>query len=220
MLKSVLAKCPQFPQLNIDSGKYSLKKEFEDVVAVVRSMPGPVAVLGHSYGGVCAIEAALLSKKISQLVLYEPPIQDLDHAGVADTMEKMILSGQRDQAFVTFLRDVVRVSPTGIDLMRSRPDWKDRVSGVDVQLRELRALSKYRFQQKKVKKLNVPTLLITGSRTASPQLKEAIQTLMTALPNRTVAILEGQEHNAMDNIPKDFADIVTKFLLGGTIPGN
>ena len=50
---------------SVDPGKYSLEKEFKDVVTVVRSMQGQVAVLGHSYGGICAMHAALLSKKIS-----------------------------------------------------------------------------------------------------------------------------------------------------------
>jgi len=96
--------------------------------------------------------------------------------------------------------------------MRTRPSWKDGVAGVDVQLREMRALIRYRFEPKKVKRLRVPTLLITGSRTASPQLKAAIQTLMRTLADPTLLTLEGQEHNAMDNIPREFADAVTKFL--------
>ncbi len=77
---------------------YSLKKEFEDVAAVVNSRPGPVFVLGHSIGGLCALEAAFLTNKISKLVLYEPPLQDLDHTAVADRMEKMIKNGDREQA--------------------------------------------------------------------------------------------------------------------------
>ena len=78
---------------------YSLRKEFEDVAAVVNALSrglgqqagalayarataptplgGPVFVLGHSLGGLCALEAAFLTKKISKLVLYEPPLQDL-----------------------------------------------------------------------------------------------------------------------------------------------
>ena len=32
-----------------------------------------VSVLGHSYGGICALEAALLTAGIRKLVLYEPP---------------------------------------------------------------------------------------------------------------------------------------------------
>ena len=34
-----------------DSPDYSLQKEAEDVAAVVDSRQGPVAVLGHSFGG-------------------------------------------------------------------------------------------------------------------------------------------------------------------------
>jgi pimeloyl-ACP methyl ester carboxylesterase len=59
----------------------------------------------------------------------------------------------------------------------------------------------------------VPTLLLTGSKTHSPQLKQAVKSLMNTLPNRTLVILEGEEHNAMDTIPQRFADHVTKFLL-------
>jgi len=77
---------------------YSLRKEFEDIAAVVNSRPGPVFVLGHSIGGLCALEAAFLTNKISKLVLYEPPLQDLDHTAVADRMEKMIKNGDREQA--------------------------------------------------------------------------------------------------------------------------
>src|SRR5215831_5995498 len=43
---------------------YSLRKEFEDVAAVANSRPGPVFVLGHSFGGLCALEAAFLTSKI------------------------------------------------------------------------------------------------------------------------------------------------------------
>src|SRR6266498_2821631 len=97
---------------------YRLRKEFEDVAAVVNSLPGPVFVLGHSIGGVCALEAAFLTNKISKLVLYEPPLQDLDHTTVADRMEKMIHAGDREQALVTFLREIVMVSPDEIAAMK------------------------------------------------------------------------------------------------------
>jgi pimeloyl-ACP methyl ester carboxylesterase len=93
---------------------YSLQKEIEDVVAVVNSRPGPVFVLGHSIGGVFALQAALLSDKISKLVLYEPPLQDGDHTLVADQMEQMIKSAKRELALETFLREIVKVSPKEI----------------------------------------------------------------------------------------------------------
>jgi pimeloyl-ACP methyl ester carboxylesterase len=193
---------------------YSLTKEFEDVVAAVNSRPGPVFVLGHSIGGLCALEAAFLTNKISKLVLYEPPLQDLDHTSVADRMEKMIHAGDRELALVTFLREIVMISPNEIVAMKRQASWPSRVSGIDIQIREIRALSKYRFDAKRMRTLEVPTLLLAGSNTASPQLKQAINSLVDTLPRRTLVVFEGQEHNAMDKIPQQFAQTVTNFLRG------
>ena len=183
------------------------------VAAVVNALPGPVFVLGHSIGGVCAFEAAFLTKKIGKLVLYEPPLQDLDHTAVADRMEKMIQQRDREAALITFLTEIVMVSAPEIAAMRKRSTWPERVAGIDIQIREIRALSKYRFDARRARKLRIPALLLTGSKTASPQLKQAIKSLMDTLPLRTLVVFDGQEHNAMDAIPEQFADAVTKFLL-------
>ncbi len=182
--------------------------------AAVNSRPGAVFVLGHSIGGVFALEAALLTKKISKLVLYEPPLQDLDHTAVADRMEKLIQAGNREQALLTFLREIVMMSPEEIQTMKARPVWPDRVAGIDIQIREIRALTKYRFDAERVRTLKIPTLLLAGSETPSPQLKQALKSLMDALPARTVIVFEGEGHNAMDMIPEKFAEAVTGFLLG------
>ena len=192
---------------------YSLSKEFEDVAAVVNALPGSVFVLGHSLGGVCALEAAFLTKKIAKLVLYEPPLQDLDHSAVADTMERLIQAGHREEALITFLEKIVMVSPTEIAAMKAQPLWPGRVAGIDIQIREIRALSRYRFDPERMRKLNIPTLLLTGSETSSPQLKQAIRSLQDSLPQKSLYVFEGQEHNAMDHVPDKFADVVTNFLL-------
>jgi pimeloyl-ACP methyl ester carboxylesterase len=196
-----------------DSSEYTLQNGAEDVEAVVNSRPGPVFVLGHSIGGVNALEAALLTDKISKLVLYEPPLQDRSHSAVATKMESMIRAGDREQALVTFLQQIVMISPTELAAMKARPSWPARVAGIGKQIREIRAFEKYRFDSKRMTTLKAPTLLLTGSKTASPDLKRAIDVLMTTLPNRSLFVFEGQEHNAMDTVPQQFAEVVTKFLL-------
>jgi pimeloyl-ACP methyl ester carboxylesterase len=47
-----------------DAPSYSLLKGVEDVVAVVEAQPEPVFVLGHSFGAVCAFEAAFHTTRI------------------------------------------------------------------------------------------------------------------------------------------------------------
>ena len=58
-----------------DSDDYAIEREFEDVAAVVDSLGEPANLLGHSYGALCALEAALLSRNVRNLVLYDPGIE-------------------------------------------------------------------------------------------------------------------------------------------------
>jgi pimeloyl-ACP methyl ester carboxylesterase len=55
-----------------DSTEYSIEREFEDVASVVNALDAPVLLFGHSYGAICALEAATRTDKLSGLVLYEP----------------------------------------------------------------------------------------------------------------------------------------------------
>ena len=197
-----------------DSPDYSLQKEAEDVAAVVNSQPGQVFLLGHSLGGVAALEAAFLTNKISKLVLYEPPLQDLDHSAVLARMERMIQEGDREQALVAFLQEIVMISPSEIVAMKARPSWPGLLASIESSIRQGHALIAYRFDPKRMSTLNVPTLLLTGSESASPQLKQAISGLLDSLPNRSLFVFEGQEHNAMDTVPQQFAEAVGSFLLG------
>src|SRR6266851_4641556 len=195
---------------------YSLQKGAEDVAAVVCSRPGTVFVLGHSIGGVCALEAAFLTDKISKLVLYEPPLQDLDHSAVVARMERVIQEGDRERALVTFLQEIVMISPSEIAAMKARPSWPGLLASIESSIRQARALAAYRFDPKRMSTMNVPTLLLTGSETASPQLKQAISGLLDSLPNRSLFVFEGQQHNAMDTVPQQFAEAVGSFLLSTT----
>ena len=129
-------------------------------------------------------------------------------------MEKMIHAGDREQALVTFLQEIVMISPDEIAAMKRQAAWPRRVSGIDIQIREIRALSKYRFEAKRMRTLETPTLLLTGSKTVLPQLKQATSTLRATLSMRTLVEFEGQEHNAMDKIPQQFAETVTNLLRG------
>lgn len=105
------------------------------------------------------------------------------------------------------------VSPNEIAAMKSRPSWAGLIASVELQIRQLRALDEYRFDARRMSQLKAPTLVLTGSRTESPDLKRAISVLMDCLPNPTLVVLSDQEHNAMDAVPRQFAETVISFLL-------
>jgi len=198
-----------------DSRDYSLRKEAEDVAAVVDSRPGETYVLGHSYGGIAALEATFLTRRIAGLILYEPPIQDPvgPNLAIADSMERLIGRGERDQAAVMFLRGVVKQSPDEISTLRAGPTWAGLVASVDIQPRQIRALASYRFDTKRMQSVPMPTLLLTGGDTTSPDLKRAIRTLKASLPHPTLVVLQGQQHNAMDRGREQLAHEIIRFLI-------
>jgi pimeloyl-ACP methyl ester carboxylesterase len=127
-------------------------------------------------------------------------------------MKKMIQAGDREQASVTFLQEIVMISPSEVVAMKARPSWPALVASIDSQVRQIRALAGYHFDPKRIGTLTVPTLILTGSKTSSPQLKLAINGLLQSLPNRRLVVFEGQEHNAMETVPEEFANTVIDFL--------
>ena len=198
-----------------DGREYSLQKEAEDVAAVVESRPGKVFVLGHSFGGVASLEAAFLTDKIAKLILYEPPVRNPGNAAILDRMEKLIAAGDREAALVAFFGKIVMISPGEIALMKTRPSWPGLLASVESSIRQDRALSAYRFDAARMRTLQTPVLLLMGGKTASPQLKLAVDSLKQTLPHAELTVFPHQEHNAMDSIPREFADKVLQFIVGG-----
>jgi pimeloyl-ACP methyl ester carboxylesterase len=196
-----------------DTAPYSLQKEVEDVVAAVAAQPGPVFVLGHSFGAVCAFEAAFRTKKIAKLALYEPPVSLDDHSAILARMEAMIASGNREAALLTFMREIVMLSEDELTAMKARPSWAGLLKTVELSIRQDRALSANKFDPARARTMTLPTLLMAGSKTTSPELKRSMKSLRDTLPHLTMHIFEGQEHNAMDAVPEEFAKAVSSFLL-------
>lgn len=197
-----------------DGPAYSLTAEVDDVLAVVRSRTRPVTVLGHSFGAVIAYDAALRSKRIAGLILYEPPLRNPGHEPTLQRMETLIAAGDRDGATVLFMREIVHVSADELAAMRTRPTWPALVATIGASIRQDRALSSYRWDSSRARSLRIPVLLLLGSRTESHDLRAAIEGLAGTLPNHTLVVLEGQEHNAMDGDREHLAAVIRTFLQG------
>jgi pimeloyl-ACP methyl ester carboxylesterase len=198
-----------------DGETYSIEREFEDVAAVVDAVGEPVHLLGHSYGGICALEAALLTENVQKLVLYEPPIpvegEPIYPEGVITKLEALLAAGDREGVVSTFFKEVVRMPPHELEHFRALPAWSARVAAAHTLPRELRAHEGYHFSAERFKKLSIPTLLLLGG--DSPAFfRAAIETLAAALPNSNVVIMPDQQHIAIDTAPEVFAGEVVAFL--------
>jgi pimeloyl-ACP methyl ester carboxylesterase len=194
---------------------YAIEREFEDVAAVVDSIVDEVNLLGHSFGGICALEAALLTPRLRKLVLYEPPLPvpcvTIYPEGVIDRLDALLDAGDRSAVLTTFMREVVRMPEYELDLFKSSPAFPARLAAAHTLPRELRAHEAYRFEPERFKNLRVPTLLLLGG--DSPQFfRSAIEAVNAILPNSRIVELPGQQHIAMDTAPDIFIRELVTFL--------
>lgn len=199
-----------------DAEEYELAREAEDVAEVIEAIGERVAVLGHSYGAVCALEAGLLTSGIDGLVLYEPPIPTgipMYPTGLPDRMQSLIDEGQFEGAVEMFFKEVVKMPDDELVGYRQLPVWQRRVRLAPTIPREMAIDRAYTFEPDKYGEMRIPTLLLLGG--DSPiMFQQAVDTVDQALPDSTVTRLPGQQHIAMDTNPELFLSEVSAFLTG------
>src|SRR5262249_46656058 len=115
---------------SLDSDAYSIQREFEDVAALIEMVDESVNVLGHSFGAICTLGAALLTAKIHKLVLYEPPIVTPGvrtyPAELVDQLQTLVDAGDLDTVITTFMVEVTGVPAHEAAQARSLPSWSAR----------------------------------------------------------------------------------------------
>src|SRR5918994_1004774 len=200
-----------------DSDGYAVEREFEDVAVVVDSLGESVTLLGHSYGALCALEAALLTRNVRKLVLYDPGIevagQEIYPHEVIEHLEALLEAGDLDGVVATTIREVAGLPPEVVEHMRSQPVWQARVAAAHTIPRELRAVKAYRLDPERFGDLGVPTLLLSGGDSPAALRKAALEVDEMLLDSRLV-VMPGHGHAAMDTGTDLFTKEVLRFLEG------
>ncbi len=197
-----------------DGPTYAIEREYEDILAVAEAFDEPVNLLGHSFGGLLALEAALLTGNIRKLVLYgsvPAPDQPGLSEKIIDQLQTLQDAGDREGMLTAFYREVAGMNPHEIELLRSSPAWQARLAAVDTLPREVRALEQYAFDPDRFRDLQTPTLLLLGGE-SPPFVKNAVETVAAALPHSRIAVLPGQKQVAMYTAPDLFLQAVSAFL--------
>jgi pimeloyl-ACP methyl ester carboxylesterase len=200
-----------------DADDYAIELEFDDVATLVDFLPQPASLLGHSYGALCALEAAHRTHNLQKLVLYEPPIPtgiEVYPTEVVGRIQASIDAGDREGAVVTFFREIAKAPAHELEMLQSLPNWSARVAAAHTIPREMRGSDGYVFEPERFNDLSTPTLLLLGG-DSPPFLKAATEAVHAALPNSRIAVLPGQQHTAMNTAPELFVDEVLQFLHRG-----
>ena len=200
-----------------DHADYAVEREFEDVAALVDAVGEPALLFGHSYGGLCALHAALLTKQVKSLVVYEPyapVVAEKEPSPITLRYEAMAATGERDAVVTAFLLEILQMTEDDVRLMRAHPSWAARLAAAHTIPRELRAAEQFHFVPERFADSELPTTMLVGE--ASPHfLQDATARLSGALPRSRVVVLAGQKHAAMSTAPSLFVrELRAAFLCG------
>jgi pimeloyl-ACP methyl ester carboxylesterase len=214
-----------------DGPAYSIEREYEDVAAVADAAADnagvPVDVVGHSYGGRCALGAALLTPSIGRLVVYEgapsPAVAGAGGngavgagyrpAGVERRIAELVEAGERDVALETFMREIVRMPPADLAAFRADPIWPVRAAAVGTTLRELEGEGSAAASLEALAGVTQPVLQLLGGESAAP-FREATDALDVRLRDSRVVVIDGARHAAHHTHVDAFVAAVKSFLGG------
>lgn len=200
-----------------DAERYSLEREFEDVVAVVDSIDEPVNLLGHSHGALCGLGASLRTDNLRTLILYEAPTPwevvgpYLYAEDLLAEMEDLFADGADERALILYLTEYVDLTPEELETVRAASNWPDRVDAAHIIPREERAPAEFEFDSTQFAEMTTPTLLLVGGESFE-WADEAATVIADALPNSRIVTFEGQGHVAMNTVPELFVNTVASFI--------
>lgn len=194
---------------------YSVEQEYDDLVAVLKATKS-TRLVGHSFGAICALGAALVHRDVDRLVAYEPPLSIHEPVVPADALadvEAAAGRGDLDTVVDIGLRRCVRLADAQVDALRRTRAWQDMVQHGAKWALELRALHEMDPGAGRYAAIVTPTLLPVGATTPKGHHhRVAAEALAATLPNSRVVEIAGAAHLAHLEAPDALARALREFL--------
>ena len=202
-----------------DTGRYAIEREFEDVAAVAtalaRETGGSVDVFGHSYGGRCALGAALLSRDVGRVISYEgaptPPGERYGDATLAAELAALADAGENETLLMTFMTRVVGMTADDLDRYRADAVWPRRVAAAPTIAREIAVESGDEAGLDRLGAIHQPVLQVLGG-DSRREFRVATAALDDRLAAGTIVVVPGARHAAHHTHPDALVEAVSVFL--------
>jgi pimeloyl-ACP methyl ester carboxylesterase len=189
----------------------TIDQEVDDVLAVAKVIGEPMLVVGHSSGGVVALEAMVASPStFPGAVIYEPPVVIGPPLGgeALQRARAAMAAGKAGKAITIFMRDIVGIPPLVARLagmfVAIQPRWRKFVPR---QLDDVEAIDQLGVRLDAYARIEVPNVLLGGDRSPA-RLGKRLDALARALPRAEKVVLRGQGHGANQRAPGEVARII------------
>jgi len=202
-----------------DTQPYEVKREIEDIDALIHEAGGSAFVFGGSSGGVLTLDATAHGLNITKLAVYEPPFVVDDSRtpvpeDIVDQLKEMIASGRRGDAAETFMTKGSLMPADVVAGMRAQPFWPSVEAVAHTLVYDAMIMDGTMqgapLPSDRWSAVTIPTLVIYGG--AGPAWsRNGAEALIDLLPNAEPQMLEGQFH---DLTPDVLTPALEKFFLG------
>jgi pimeloyl-ACP methyl ester carboxylesterase len=200
-----------------DTAPYSVRREVEDIEALIDAAGGSARVYGKSSGAALAIEvAAALGDRVTKLAIYEAPYSDADGAAAewkAFTSKlDGLLAEKRHADAVTSFMAFVGAPEEAISKMKASEAWPGMVAMAPSLAYDNAVLGADRaVPVATAARITATTLVMDGgaSVTAMPFMRPTADTLAKAIRKAERRTIEGQAH---DVDAKVLAPALVKFF--------
>ena len=191
--------------------RYSIEREVEDLLAVQIQTRSQI-VLGHSYGGLVALEAARGARAFTDVIVYEPGISLAGSipVGWMPRYAELLATGDRRGAFAAMVRQAGGAPPA----LKRMPLWWTRLMlRMFIKPQQWERieplLETALIEHEQVAALDDETavryhdvaarvLLLGGSKSAPRFTTDLFAQLAASIPNTATDLLDGLDHTAPD----------------------
>jgi pimeloyl-ACP methyl ester carboxylesterase len=204
--------------------EYSIRKEREDVLALQQET-GASLLVGHSFGGLVALEVARNNPSLTKVAVYEPGVS-LDGSIPMDWIsgyQKKLAEQKYLDAFVEFSLGV------GPERARNTPPWlmklllpfflssherKLMLGLLPENLREHQEMARLDSSSENYRDITADVLLMYGGKSHIAWVNSAMERLAVVLPRSETQDFPKLDHFGIDKkAPREVAKVVSAYFL-------
>jgi pimeloyl-ACP methyl ester carboxylesterase len=201
-----------------DSGiktPYTVRKEIDDLQALIHANGGKAFLYGHSAGAALALFASFrLPEQVKAIAAYEPPVStgwlhDLKNKLRIEEIKRQVKKGDHRAVTTSFMRFVGMGESKIADVLSGEkgPVLIDMAATIAHEAL-IQTENRY-FLRKDARKLTQPVLMLAGDKSfrTSPGIMQAFAEV---IPNAQAQLMQGQTHSVDAEV---LAPILREFFL-------
>jgi pimeloyl-ACP methyl ester carboxylesterase len=205
---------------------YSIVKECEDVLTLQKET-GASLLVGHSFGGLVALEVARNNKALTKLAVYEPGVSIGGSISMdwVHKYEKKLAEKKYFDAFVEFSIGV------GPERARKTPPWlmklllplflssherQQMFKLLHENLREHKEVARLDSSYENYREISAEVLLMYGGKSDTKWVEVAMERLAAVLPQSETKEFPQLDHFGIDKkAPREVAEVVSEYFQTG-----